>query len=221
MIILHLESNPGHAGRPGLVGGSAPGKGITRQDVLSVMPFLVRWKNSERAIDIPENIQKVLEKFNIEEPKTLYKGGKLPYDLSLKLGQDALEEFPKSNSWTENRQVAETFMVTNGWMGKLNDNQITGYGNDSNVRAVVISRTFSPKETFFSFDKYFKEADRLGVDKGNFPAFGSEGEIISRPGKYNSKVVTYLHGGYLKRDTGQYNWYKGEIPRWYTEQEPE
>ena len=67
-----------------------------------------------------------------------------------------------------------------------------------------------------SFDKYQKTAENLGVNL-NWRAFGGEGEMIVKPGNYKSNVVTYLHGGHLKRDNNKYNWYKGEVPRWYQE----
>ena len=206
-------------------------KNITKNDIKELKPFVNDWKSSEYGFSVPKDLYPILEKFTPDIEVTLYKGVKdeMRYDedyknphlaYGLKLGGEFSHKSDRSTSWTTNRKVAESFMVSNGSVGKLTDNQIIGYSKDKISPGYTFKRTFKPKEILFSFDIYDYEARRLGLS-GITSGMGSEGEMITKPGEYGgSKVVTYINKGYLVRDNSKYYFWNNKKPKDFIDKEP-
>lgn len=68
----YLESNPGHAGRPGQVGGSAPGKGNGKK----TNALKIHWQGAPpddiRDVDVEEEAQDIFANEDISSRKDAY-----------------------------------------------------------------------------------------------------------------------------------------------------
>lgn len=171
-------------------------KDPTEQDIHEAGIVVQKWQSSESGYNLSRQEMQTLSKFNLTGKTTLYKGGKIHWgeeDLP-ETGSQREVQFDRPGSWSTDRGVAESFMVSNGNLGKLNDAQLQNYGSRG-FPGVVVSRTFTPKETLFSFDRFRQVSREHGIE---FPGF-QEGEVIVKPGRYSGTVVTTVGQGQLRR----------------------
>lgn len=171
-------------------------KDPSEKDIHEAGLVLQKWQSSESGYPLSRDEVKTLSKFNLTGKTTLYKGGKIQYgaeELPV-VGSDRVTTLTHPGSWSSDRSIAESFMVSNGNMGTLNDSQLRNYGGRG-FPGVVVSRTFSPRETIFSFDRFNSESSKHGI---SYPGLG-EHEVIVRPGSYSGTVVTTVDRSGLRR----------------------
>ena len=203
------SGNFDHAGRPGLVGGSAP-EGTINQPVSrwrKQNSILKKWKRSEYGILLSDDDIRLFEGTGLAEKTDTFRGLRLytssdRYDDLKNLQPGDVIEWSDdlADSWTTSRGKAEMFMVSNGSIPTLADIGLQRYGQDIGL-GLVLKVEMLPDDTVVDIGRWMDSAeDAVPGITDSWPMFGSEGEIITKPrAKFKATVVTRLTPQSLNR----------------------